>query len=196
MWSTVLEFLLGLLSPFKGLKSWWNNLSEDHKNYVVLAISTLTVLLILSLITAWEKHEIKVAIKAAYEQGYKDGITKDQKDRQEELAKLEQRANSKVKAVQDTADASAKDALTTISDLHARLHDSDARLKSLQAKLNTAVYDAQGNTLLCYKYKKGAGTPTQDTPQETTPETEIHLGSDFSDEWNRLNDTVNQTIAK
>ena len=73
-----------------------------------------------------------------------------------------------------------------------RLQDSEARLNTLRNKLNTAVYDAEGNTLICYKYKAA----TSFNKVDLRPETEIYLGKDFSEEWNKINDEVNQSVGQ
>lgn len=197
MIATVVAWLGGLIRGvlrilFAGVSSWWAGRSATTKTVVKILLSVAAIGALTLAIISHEEHGIAQKIKAAYDTGYRAGVTKDQEDRKVELNRLQAEANLRVATIQKVADASANKALKTTTELGVRLQDSEARLNTLRNKLNTAVYDAEGNTLICYKYKAA----TSSDKVTLRPEIEIRLGKDFSEEWNKINDEVNQSVGQ
>lgn len=197
-----MQFLLGILGflryVFKlpgRLISWYESSDPEKKAFLMRAAIAILLCLVVAVVWAMVKLQVDREIKAAYDKGYATAVSEQQVERKKELTALQSTADEKQKKIQDTADASAVSAQNTIVDLSTRLSANEDKLKQIRASLNTTVYDAKGNVLICYVHAKGNRqvSDTTDTPAEVS---ELHLGTDFSDMWNQINDTANQTIKE
>ena len=201
MFGSLAAILLKLISPFRGVSTWWASQTPERKKVILSIVAD--VLLILAIIAAglYARHCYDVKIQDAYSQGHAAGVAEEQAKRKEELEKLQKVADTKLAAVQGVADKAAQTAQDAQRDLESRLNESDKRLAQLRTKLNTTVYDAAGNTLICYQYKAGNGSKVPQSNSSAPVDDqvkveEIHLGTNFSDEWNRINSVANESISK